>query len=212
MTERRLSAAAEQFFESRIASLLHLEILLLLRRDPTRWLNAPDVAAVRRVSDETGERVLEQLAAANLIDIRIRGRLTFRFAPTESTVLPLMDEIAVAHHDDRQALERLLGRGRGGSGAARAFADASGCREGRQVPSLVYSLCAVTSRLCSVLLLVRPGVCAAGAGGTGGWPDPRGQQPLSPVCSDRHDGSPGRGGGLRDDWAGEYSVRADALG
>jgi len=154
MTERRLSAAAEQFFESRIASLLHLEILLLLRRDPTRWLNAPDVAAVRRVSDETAERVLEQLAAANLIDIRIRGRLTFRFAPTESTVLPLMDEIAVAHHDDRQALERLLGRGRGGSGAARAFADASGCREGRQVPSLVYSLCAVTSRLCSVLLLV----------------------------------------------------------
>jgi hypothetical protein len=124
MAERRLSAAAEQFLESRIGSLLHLEVLLLLRHDPTQWFNAPAVATRLHVSEATAERVLEQLGAANLIDVRIRSGLGFRFAPTESALVPVIDEIAVAHHDDRQALETRLAQRRRGAGAARAFAAA----------------------------------------------------------------------------------------
>jgi hypothetical protein len=123
MTERRLSEAAEQFLNARIGSMLHLEILLVLRRDAQQWATPASLAAALRVSVESTERALEHIGAANLIDVKIANSLAYRFAPIDDRVRPLIDEIAAVHYEDRQALEVILTR-RGGSEAARAFADA----------------------------------------------------------------------------------------
>jgi|SRR5688572_1630648 hypothetical protein len=123
MTERRLSEAAEQFLQQSVGSMLHLEIVLLLRRDVQQWFTPAALAVVLRVSVDSTERALEHLAAANLIDVKIGNSLAYRFAPLDADVRPLIDEIARVHYEDRQALEAILARW-GGAGAARAFADA----------------------------------------------------------------------------------------
>ena len=123
MTERRLSESADQFLHSRIGSMLHLEILLLLRRDVQQWFIPAALAAALRVSVDSTERALELLGAANLIDVKIGNSLAYRFAPIDEGVRPLIDEMATLHYEDRQALEAVLATRRG-AGAARAFADA----------------------------------------------------------------------------------------
>jgi hypothetical protein len=123
MTEPRLSGAAEQFLQDHIGSMLHLDILLLLRRDVQQWYTPAALAASLRVSVESTERALEHLGAANLIDVKIGNSLAYRFAPIDTGVRPLIDEIATVHYEDRQALEAVLVRS-GSAGAARAFADA----------------------------------------------------------------------------------------
>ena len=123
MTERRLSEATEQFLHHRIRSMLHLDILLLLRRDVRQWFTPAALATALRVSVDSAERALEHLGAANLIDVKIGNSLAYRFAPVDDEVRPWIDEIATLHFEDRQALEAALARS-GGAGAARAFADA----------------------------------------------------------------------------------------
>jgi hypothetical protein len=123
VTERRLSEAAEQFLHDRTGSMLHLDILLLLRRDAQQWFTPVALAAALRVSVDSAERALEQLGAANLIDVKIGNSLAYRFAPIDDGVRPVIDEIATLHYGNRRALEAALARW-GGAGAARAFADA----------------------------------------------------------------------------------------
>ncbi len=123
MTERRLSEAAEHFLHNRIGSMLHLDILLLLRRDVQQWFTPAALAAALRVSVDSAERALEHLGAANLIDVKIGNSLAYRFAPIDDGVRPSIDEIATMHYEDRRSLEIALARS-GGAGAARAFADA----------------------------------------------------------------------------------------
>jgi len=108
MRSRTLSRAAEQLVRSRIPSLLHLEILLLLRHDLRQWLNAPALAAVLRIPAEAAERALGDLAGANLVDVRIGSSLAFRFAPIDAGLLPVIDEIDALHHANRQVVEHLL--------------------------------------------------------------------------------------------------------
>ncbi|CAN5832673.1 hypothetical protein BH18ACI5_BH18ACI5_18780 [soil metagenome] len=124
MTERAISSAAERFLQDRIASLLHLEVLLLLGRDGSRWVDAGTIAAALRVSVASTERVLENLGAANLVDVKLGSSLAFRFAPMDEQVLPLIDEVAGIYFADRPMLELLLARQRRASGAARTFAEA----------------------------------------------------------------------------------------
>ena len=78
MTERRLSDAAEQFLHDRTGSMLHLDILLLLRRDAQQWVTLVALAAALRVSVDSTERALEHLGAANLVDVKIGNSLSIR--------------------------------------------------------------------------------------------------------------------------------------
>src|SRR5688500_18230873 len=120
MTERRLSESAEQFLHSRIGSMLHLEILLLLRRDVQQWFTPAALAAALRVSVDSTERALEHQGAANLINVKIGNSLAYRFAPIDTGVRPVIDAIATVHYENRQALEAVMARtgGRRGTGSS----------------------------------------------------------------------------------------------
>lgn len=108
MTSRIPSRSAERFVRDRVRSLLHLEILLLLRRDLRQWLHAPALAASLRVPAEVAERALEELAGANLVDVRIGSHLAFRFAPLDAGLLPVIDEIGALYGADQRVIEELL--------------------------------------------------------------------------------------------------------
>jgi hypothetical protein len=123
MTTCWLSAAAEQFLRARIGSMLHLDVLLLLRRDVQQWVTPAGLASALRVAIESTERALEHMGAANLIDVKIGTSLAYRFAPIDGGVYPLLDEIAIVYYADRQALERVFAE-RTGAGGARELADA----------------------------------------------------------------------------------------
>jgi len=118
MTQPRLSESAAQFLHERLGSLLHLDILLMLRRAPQQWFTPALLSAALSVSADSTERALEHLGAANLIDVKIGNSLAYRFAPVDEGVRPLIDEIATLHDEYRQALgvvlvrRRSLGHGR----------------------------------------------------------------------------------------------------
>jgi hypothetical protein len=119
-----LSQSARQFLDEKIPSLLHLEVLLVLRRDPDQWSSAAAVASQLGIAPASVERVLEELGARNLVDVRIASNLVYRFAPLDETVLPVLTELAEARYADRQGLESILASRRRSSLAARHFADA----------------------------------------------------------------------------------------
>jgi hypothetical protein len=123
MTERRLSEAAEQFLHDHIGLMLHVDILLLLRRDVQQWFTPAALAVALRVSVDSAERALEHLGAANLIDVKIGNSLAYRFAPIDEAIRPSIDEIATLHYEDRRALEAVLVKS-DTAGAAPAFAEA----------------------------------------------------------------------------------------
>jgi hypothetical protein len=119
-----LSASARHFLDSRIPSLLHLEVLLQLRRDPGQWSSAESVAAALGIAPPSVERVLEELGSQNLVDVRIASDLVYRFAPLDEAVLPLIAELAEARYADRELLEAILANRRRRPRAALDFADA----------------------------------------------------------------------------------------
>src|SRR5687768_2946060 len=96
-----LSPSAEQFLRLRVASPLHLEVLLMLRRDVTQWWSAETLSMPLRASVESTERALEALGAANLVDVKLASSVVYRFAPLERVAVSVLDEIAAMHCQDR---------------------------------------------------------------------------------------------------------------
>jgi hypothetical protein len=114
-----LSAASAEFVRNHLASLIQLDIALLLQSDPEVWWSADRVANQLRVASNTARESLEKLAARNLLDVRIASDLTYRFAPWHQSEADIMSDIAANHYEARE----IAARARGGSPAER-FADA----------------------------------------------------------------------------------------
>ncbi len=113
-----LSPAALHFVQKCVESLLDLEILLLLYREPRVWRGADTVARHLGVALQSAEQALENLGARNLLDVRIGSTLVYRFAPVDKAVVPLLNEVARAHSSQPGMLRQLaplLGRHRGRS-------------------------------------------------------------------------------------------------
>jgi hypothetical protein len=102
-----ISPAALHFLQKCAESLIDLEILLLLYREPRVWRGAEAVARQLGVALESAEQALEKLGARNLLDVRIASTLVYRFAPVDKSILPLLTEVAQAQSRHPRMLEQL---------------------------------------------------------------------------------------------------------
>jgi hypothetical protein len=113
-----LSETAKEFVRAHITSLIQLDAALLLKADAGGWWSAERLAAELKVSVDAARRALEELAAHNLLDVRIAAELTYRFAPWHASAAESMGEAASHPYEAREVVVR------GGRSAAQRFADA----------------------------------------------------------------------------------------
>jgi hypothetical protein len=99
-----LSQEAEAFLTACVNSILELDVVLVLQNDDARWWNADQVAAEMRIGMPLAAAALEALAARNLLDVRIGGSLTYRFAPLEDRVRTTTQEISRNHYAARELI------------------------------------------------------------------------------------------------------------
>jgi hypothetical protein len=114
-----LSPTAREFARVRLRSLLQLDVVLLLQADTEVWWSAARVASALRVGADAAGRALEELAAGNLLDVRIATDLTYRFAPWHENAAQMMSEIAANHYEAKAIVARSST-----ASAAERFADA----------------------------------------------------------------------------------------
>jgi hypothetical protein len=126
-----LSITAREFLHTRVRSVLHLHVLLMLPREAGRWCSIESIASRLRISAEAVGRALEDLGRRNLVNVKLGTDLLYRCEPVNADLLHLIEEIRAAHFDDPALVENTFGHRRSSS-AARAFADAFRLR-GRDV-------------------------------------------------------------------------------
>jgi hypothetical protein len=99
-----LSAGAERFLHDSIFSALQLDALIVLHADRERWWTAAAMAGHLRASNVSTGQALEALGASNVVDVRITGSLSYRYAPLDRRLEDAVDEIAAVHHHARAEL------------------------------------------------------------------------------------------------------------
>lgn len=102
---RELSAAAREFARAHIRSPLELDVLLALEDDGSRWWSADALAAALRVPLSSLASILDALAVASLLDVKVAGDVLYRFAPLND-VRHLLREIELARRLDAAAANR----------------------------------------------------------------------------------------------------------
>lgn len=121
MTDAILPADVSRFVRE-IASFERLRVLLLLRRQSSRWWSAYAVALELSMPMETAQAHLEQLGTHNLLDVRVSESVIYCFKPVNDALAQLVDRAADAHDHHLDAVVKALALGPGGG--IRLFADA----------------------------------------------------------------------------------------
>ena len=119
-----LSPAAERFLRTSISSALQLDALTLLQNDSTRWWTTEAIAAHLRTSEASAAAAMEALGRSNVVDVRVGGALSYRYAPVDPKLARVVDEIAEAHYHARDDLVARVTGVRHAGDAARRIAEA----------------------------------------------------------------------------------------
>ncbi|HET7843006.1 MAG TPA: hypothetical protein VFL14_02570 [Xanthomonadales bacterium] len=90
MSVAELSPGLRRLIVGAIATVPHLEALLLLRAQPREW-SGHEVGARLYISPERAESVLSELASCGLLRATDGG---FAYRPDDTTTAPLVDELA----------------------------------------------------------------------------------------------------------------------
>jgi hypothetical protein len=115
-----ISEALAAFIREHIASVEHLEILLLLFRDRERYWTAAQAAHQLRLEPSATARRLEQLSG-RFLDVRVAAEPQFRFDPRNAEREAMTAALAAAAQQVRSDVVRVI---LAGDSALRAFADA----------------------------------------------------------------------------------------
>ena len=100
-----LSIEVQQFIERYVDSLAKLEILLLLRADPSRQWNACDVAkALYYSAHEVCEDQLASLARAALLACTSPAEKRYQYGPGSAELDRLVGDLAGAYQERRVAV------------------------------------------------------------------------------------------------------------
>jgi hypothetical protein len=90
-----LAPNVTHFIETSVRSLDELHALVTCARERERWWDATEVYQETNMAIVVAERVLENLARRNLLDVRIGGTLRYQFSPAspalEASVAALLD-------------------------------------------------------------------------------------------------------------------------
>ncbi len=94
-----------------LASVEHLEALLLLEKDGSRWWSPQEVADELRTSSSSARRRLEELGAFNLLDVRIGQDVLYRYAPGDAGLSRTVESLRRCYQEQRVAvLSEILAR------------------------------------------------------------------------------------------------------
>jgi DNA-binding IclR family transcriptional regulator len=123
MSPPELPPAVLSFLRDRIRSLDELQMFLLLYEARDRWWSAAAVS--RDLGSTTGaaRRLLDSLAQANLLDIRVTDEIRYQFKPgTDDLARTAREAVDAFHAAPLLVLQQLAGAARGRG--LRDFADA----------------------------------------------------------------------------------------
>ena len=118
-----LPTALVQFARSYMRSVEDLRVFMLCVDQRDRWWDATGVARVLSLTESRARRILEQLARANLLDIRISDAVRYRFEPGIQDLNQQAIAFAAAYHSSPADVVKLIARSTV-SDSVRDFADA----------------------------------------------------------------------------------------
>ncbi|MEO6743071.1 MAG: hypothetical protein ABIN08_01180 [Caldimonas sp.] len=106
----RLSIPDEvrRFVLTSIASVPHLEALLLFHRDPQAWRDGVAVAKALYVTEPKAIGVLEDLHAAALLDVDPGPPMRFRLDPGSVELPEIIRLVALAYANDVVGMTHLI--------------------------------------------------------------------------------------------------------
>jgi hypothetical protein len=118
-----LSAAVVHFAHSHLHSVEALQVFILCIDHRDRWWDAAGIASALAISQSRARRILDQFVRANLLDIRIRDDVRYRFAPGVEELEGQAQAFADAYHTNPAGVVKLVARS-SVSDSVRDFADA----------------------------------------------------------------------------------------
>lgn len=105
-----VSDILERFIRERLPSAEQIEIVLLLRRDATKAWSAPEVSSELGTPPESTAMRLFLLASNGVVVFDGSGGLPrYRYAAADPAVAAMIDEMAIAYDEDRDALLAIVG-------------------------------------------------------------------------------------------------------
>ena len=118
-----LPTALVQFARSYMHSVEDLQVFILCVDNRDRWWDATSIARELSITESRARRILDQLARANLLDIRISDALRYRFDPGILELEQQAVAFAIAYHNNPAGVVKLIARSTV-SDSVRDFADA----------------------------------------------------------------------------------------
>jgi hypothetical protein len=118
-----LPAALVQFARSYVRTVEDLRVFILCADRRDRWWDAAAIASALAITESRARRILDQMARANLLDIRISDAVRYRFSPGVEELERQALAFASAYHSNPAEVVSLIARS-SVSDSVRDFADA----------------------------------------------------------------------------------------
>ena len=119
---QQLSETLERFIRERLPSLEQIEIVLLLRRDPSKSWSAPEVSQQLATPPESTAMRLFLLASNGILSFEGSGVPRYRYEASDAATDTLIAELLQAYDEKRDALFDIVGTPQ--RDPIRSFADA----------------------------------------------------------------------------------------
>jgi hypothetical protein len=105
---RVLPIELQRFIESHIKNVEHLEVLMFVARDPSRFWDAKSVGEALYLTERDAARSLETLTKSGFLDVKIGTEVVvYRFNPASPAMTARMKQLSNAYIHDRSAVLTL---------------------------------------------------------------------------------------------------------
>ena len=118
-----LPPAVAQFIETNLRTADDIHFLEVAAADRERWWDAAAVSRELGLHEPEARRLLEHLAARNLLDIRVTADVRYQYRPGSAELAAAAEAALAAFKANPAAVWRALVR-KGGGRAIRDFTDA----------------------------------------------------------------------------------------
>jgi hypothetical protein len=122
MTDDPIPSDVRRFLQTRAVSVPHIELMLLLRREPAMAWTAGDVARRLYVSEERAATLLGELQGAGIVEPSKAEPSSYYYRPATPELGSLLDRLDVTYAKHLTAVTKLVHAARDAS--AEAFASA----------------------------------------------------------------------------------------
>ena len=103
-----ITPSVKELIATSIRSVDELHALVTCARERERWWKAADLWHETGMSTAVAERVLENLARRNLLDVRIGGALRYQFSPSSAVLEETVVALLAAYHQSPVAVTQLV--------------------------------------------------------------------------------------------------------